>query len=65
MIRPMYGQLKKPMMKISRAIRRTSPLRPNAESGTTPARASAKTSSGNARKRSIERLIAVSTQPPK
>ena len=34
-----------------------SPLRPNASSGTTPARASAKTSSGKARKTSIVRLM--------
>ena len=34
-------------------------------SGTTPASAIAKTSSGNARKMSITRLIMVSTQPPK
>ena len=61
----MYGQLKKPMMKISMTMRRVSPLSPNAASGMTPASAIAKTSKGNARKTSIKREMKASTQPPR
>jgi hypothetical protein len=60
----MYGQLKKPMMKTSTAIRSPLPLRPNASVGMTPARAMANSSSGKARKTSIVRLMTVSPQPP-
>ena len=52
-------------MKTMTEMRSASPLRPNASSGTTPARARAKTSSGKARKTSIVRLMRVSMAPPK
>src|SRR5947199_5721853 len=65
MIRPMYGQLKNPMMKTSMAIRRLTPDRPNARSGMTPTSASEKSSSGKARKTSMSRPMKASIQPPK
>ena len=65
MIRPMYGQLKNPMITMMRTMRSVSPCRPNAWSGMTPTSASANSSIGKARKTSIVRLIRVSTQPPK
>ena len=61
----MYGQAKKPITKISSAIRSEFPDRPNAVDGMTPTSAIANTSSGKARKMSIARAITESTQPPK
>ncbi len=65
MIRPMYGQAKKPITKTSRPIRSEFPDRPNADDGMTPTSAIANTSSGKARKTSMARAITESTQPPK
>src|SRR6201989_100276 len=65
MIRPMYGQAKKPITKTSSPIRSEFPDSPNADDGMTPTSAIANTSSGKARKMSIARAITLSTQPPK
>jgi hypothetical protein len=61
----MYGQLKKPMMKIRMTTRSVLPDSPNEWSGITPARTNANSSSGKARNASIVRLMMVSIQPPK
>ena len=65
MIRPMYGQAKKPITNTSRPIRSVLPDIPNADDGMTPTSAIANTSSGKARNTSIARAITASTQPPK
>ena len=67
MTRPMYAQLKKPMMKISRLIRTPTPVMKKMWS-TEPRMtriAIENSSTGNASITSIVRLIRVSTQPPR
>lgn len=63
-MRPMYGQLKKPMTKMSTEMWSGSPSRPKAPPWSVAEMAMAKSSSGNARKVSISRLTMVSTRPP-
>ena len=64
MIRPKYGELKKPMIAISRRTWVHSPP-PEGVVSMTAAIAIAKISCGKASRMSMIRLIAVSTAPPK